>query len=582
MDLHDRRGQNGEQSAISLSAEPVALAMAPPSPEAPVLHKGFGNGTSVVSPDGAIFFRDHTRLNGKHGQEAPFPANGAAPANGSARQTGPARVRTYEELDGSLGRAVFFRPQRYTAADLAPLRASVTVDVAGEPCECAVLDVSQNGVAFAWPPAAPVQQGQCFPAVLCFDAYQAFRGDVQVGSVREQDGSLFVGVSFKDFLLDIDEVLDLRTVRGWKTDGVSLRMQENAWSVPASERFKALVAELRLLLEDAEQRFTALEKELPWHVMHGTGNPARAALEASLRADFVPEVVRASEEIDLAVRELPGGHANPIGKAWSIRHVHDYLMQSPALHRARQKPFGYPGDYEMMNFIYQRDFGGATLFAWAVGLAYADIVSSRAVRNRKALVTRQLKALLARRRTSGEAVRVLSIAAGPAQELFELFQQIDELPVPVEVVLFEQDKNALAHAWRKLKAPVAARFPRQVRLTFLHDSIKRLLRDGDLFADFGKFDFIYSCGLFDYLQHRTAVVLMRRLASAAAAGGQLLVANMADHRARWLLEHQLDWNLIYRTHQELLDLGHRAVPGAQLRILEEDTGANPFLELVRG
>jgi hypothetical protein len=45
------------------------------------------------------------------------------------------------------------------------------------------------------------------------------------------------------------------------------------------------------------------------------------------------------------------------------------------------------------------------------------------------------------------------------------------------------------------------------------------------------------------------------------------------------MEWHLDWNLIYRSREELLDIGRRAVPSAQVRILEEDTGINPFFEL---
>jgi cyclopropane fatty-acyl-phospholipid synthase-like methyltransferase len=118
-------------------------------------------------------------------------------------------------------------------------------------------------------------------------------------------------------------------------------------------------------------------------------------------------------------------------------------------------------------------------------------------------------------------------------------------------------------------------------MLFLHDSIKRLLRDADLFAPFGGFDLVYSCGLFDYLQQRTAVVLTRRLAAVTQPGGQLLVANMVDHRGRVMQEIHLDWHLIYRTREEMLAIGHSAVPDAQVRILEEESGVNPFFELVR-
>jgi extracellular factor (EF) 3-hydroxypalmitic acid methyl ester biosynthesis protein len=314
-------------------------------------------------------------------------------------------------------------------------------------------------------------------------------------------------------------------------------------------------------------------------VLHGPANPARAALISRLCTDFVGDAVGLGESIDAALRELPAGHLDAEAKAWSLRHVHDFLMQAPILHRARHKPFGYPGDYEVMNFIYAGSFEGSTLFARAVSLAFTRTRAALAVRTRKDRVKRELQALLARRAGSAAPVRVLSIAAGPAQELFELLEEAEEMPARLEVVLFEQDKHALAHAWHRLRSIVEARFSGQVTLTFLHDSIKRLLRDRDLFAPFGKFDLIFSCGLYDYLADRTAVILSSRLARSLRPGGRLLVANMVDHPTRWILEHHLDWPLIYRTHQELLDLGREAVPGARVELLEEESGVNPFFDL---
>jgi extracellular factor (EF) 3-hydroxypalmitic acid methyl ester biosynthesis protein len=342
------------------------------------------------------------------------------------------------------------------------------------------------------------------------------------------------------------------------------------------------VAELRMLLEDGRQQLDALERQLPWHALHGAQSPVLAALERSLRAGFVPEFVRLTESIDAEIRTLPGGHRNEPARLWAMRNLQEFLMESPGLRRAYEKPFGYPGDYEVMNAIYERFYEGSTLFARSVGLGFSEALCSKAVRFRKDLIKRQLKALISRRAGSEGPVRVLSIGAGPAQELHELFQEVDDLPVPLEVVLFEQDKNALAHSFRRLTPTVEARFQGRVRLLFLHDSIKRLLRDGSLFAPFGKFDLVYSAGLLDYLQQRTGTVLTRHLAGATAPGGQLLVANMVDNPARMLLQVHLDWALIYRTREELVDMARAAVPGARVRILEEESGVNPFFEIVRG
>jgi extracellular factor (EF) 3-hydroxypalmitic acid methyl ester biosynthesis protein len=490
-----------------------------------------------------------------------------------------ARVRSYEELDGAEGREIFFRPHRYTAVDLAPLRSAVVLFGSESECSCPLWDVSQNGAAFGWPRDLPVEPRQRVEVALRFDDYEAFRGEACVGSVREQDGTTVVGISFLEFMLDVDEILQLRNVGAWKARGGSASICSSPWVMAGAERYKSLVAELRLFLEDTREHLDALEAELPWHVLHGPENAARRALEAQLREDFVVDAIRLTEEIDAALREVPNGHGSAVAKHWSRRQVHEFIMQSPCCHRAFHKPFGYPGDYEVMNFIYERNFEGATLFARTVQLAFGQTRPAKAVRARKDLVKNELATALAQRAGSSAPLRVLSIAAGPAQEIYELLRDAADVPVPLELVLFEQDKSALAHAWRRL-SPMAGRFSGRVRLTFLHESIKRMLRDPLLFAGIGRFDLVYSCGLYDYLQLRTAVGVTRQLAAATAAGGRVLVANMVDNASRWLLDFHLDWPLVYRTREELLQLGQRAAPRARLRIVEEATGTNPFFELI--
>ena len=255
-------------------------------------------------------------------------------------------------------------------------------------------------------------------------------------------------------------------------------------------------------------------------------------------------------------------------------------MQSPCLHRMLHKPFGYPGDYEMMRFIYERNFEGATLFGKAVNLAFVATAASQAVKCRKDLVRRRLKEMIQARGASATPLRILSVAAGPAQELVELLEQAEELPAPLEIVLFDQDKGALAYAWRRLKGVIDRKWQKRVQVLFLNESIKRLLRDAQLFAGFGEFDAIFSCGLFDYLQPSTGVVLTRNLFARLAPGGKLLIGNMVpENPTRWIMEHHLDWQLIYRSRAELSDIAKRAAPAGRLQILEEETGVNPFIEL---
>jgi extracellular factor (EF) 3-hydroxypalmitic acid methyl ester biosynthesis protein len=349
------------------------------------------------------------------------------------------------------------------------------------------------------------------------------------------------------------------------------------------ERYKALVSEYALYLADVERKMDDLERRLAFNVVHGESqSPGRDSLIEWIHNDLTPEVIRYTETIDAHARGVPESHV-PAMRAFTERHLHDFFMKAPWMHRARFKPFGYPGDYEVMRFFYERNFEGVSLFGKAFHYATVQCRTAQAVVKRKDLVKRQLRQMIAARSGSNTPIRILSVAAGPAQELYELLGEAETLEVPLDVVLFDQDKSALTYAYSRLKPIVERRFPKQVRLLYLHESIKRLLRDRQIFADFGPFDAIFSSGLYDYLAPTTATVLTKSLYARLASSGALYIANMVPESPnRWVMEHLLDWHLIHRTRSELMDIGRRAAPDAAIRVLEEETGVNPFIEIVRG
>ena len=486
------------------------------------------------------------------------------------------RVRNYEELEGAQGREVFFRPQRYPASDLAPLTPEVAILVGGAERRCPLLDVSDSGAAFECPKDMVPSVGDSLSSVsVRFDAHEVYRGDVRVGSVREIGDVTIVGISFEGGrLLSIDEILELRGIKTF----IGQRGGKPTWRAAGHERYKTLVSELRLSLEDIERQLRHVESELPWHVVHGEATRAHEELVRMIRSHIAVEVVKAVEEIDATMRNVPAEDV-PALKEYSRRNLHEFFMLAPAARRAFQKPFGYPGDYEVMRFLYEHPFEGPTLFAKTMSLVTDEMAASRAVRQRKDLVKRWIKARLQNRTTP---LRVLAIAAGPAQELLDLLTEMPKLPAPVEVVMFDQDKGALAYAYRRMQPLAESRPGPAFRILYLHESIKRLLNDRTLFDAFGSFDVIYSAGLFDYLRLPTAVQLARDFYGRLAPGGQLLIANMVpENPSRWYMEHHLDWFLFYRSRTELLELAQRACGETRMRIVEEETGVNPFVEISR-
>jgi extracellular factor (EF) 3-hydroxypalmitic acid methyl ester biosynthesis protein len=488
------------------------------------------------------------------------------------------------ELDGGHGKDVYFRPDRYQRSELGPVGVAVELKYGAEALECELHDVSQNGLAFEWPRDLPVEVGQVLEEIgVRFDDHEAYRGQARVSSVRREDKKIIVGVSLVDTLMNIEDVLHLRDVKAWVAgaDSQGLGLGEASWRVPGQDRFKALVAELRLFLEDAQVRFAELEASLPWHIVNGEhDSPAREALIERVRRGFVGDLVLASNAIDSALRMATRTERDGL-REFSMRHLHALLMQAPWMHRARHKPLGYPGDYEVMNGLYGKNFSGGTLFARALNLSFVSTPAAEAVRTRKNLMKRRLGELLDAARP-GQPLRVLSIAAGPAQEVFELLSERESIDVPLEIVLFDQDKGALTFSYGRLKRVVAQRWPNQVRLVHLHDSIKHLLRGSTVLAAHGTFDAVFACGLFDYLQLHTWVSLCRSLYASVAPGGTLHIGNMVpSNPSRWFMELHLDWYLVYRERSEMLELARMAAPDARLRILEEPTGVNPFVALTR-
>jgi extracellular factor (EF) 3-hydroxypalmitic acid methyl ester biosynthesis protein len=231
------------------------------------------------------------------------------------------------------------------------------------------------------------------------------------------------------------------------------------------------------------------------------------------------------------------------------------LRESACMRHAMTKPRGYPGDFQMMQMLYDHVPVGTTprgrwLDAWLLDLPYAQ-----AVRNRVAMMVGLLTEVwLAGRR------RVASIACGAARELALVHRFL-----PFEsVVLLDQDAGALDAAGREVGT---------TRIRALNHPVRGLI-DNRVRLDPG-LDLVYSMGLYDYLSTGTAIALTRRLWAAVAPGGLLAIGNFADseHPDQHLLEAGLDWYLRYRAEPEMLALVADLPDVRAAEVLTDPTGA---------
>lgn len=230
------------------------------------------------------------------------------------------------------------------------------------------------------------------------------------------------------------------------------------------------------------------------------------------------------------------------GSGWSPL-VRDVIQQHPLLatlhlepltRRAWDKPRGYPGDAEMIDFVYGLHPARPLPDTIAAPLHHAvtSAVVGRAVRHRLDVLREAIDTTAARTPRG----RVLALAAGHLREVD------DRTPPGLDIVAVDQDETSLGHLSRRLAG----------RVTTVAASIRQLLLGRHPLRDF---DLVYAAGLFDYLDDRVARRLARWMFDRLNPGGTLLIANFVPEApGLGYLEAVMDWPLLYRSEAEVARL----------------------------
>ncbi len=259
------------------------------------------------------------------------------------------------------------------------------------------------------------------------------------------------------------------------------------------------------------------------------------------------------------------------------RALWPYIMGAAFMQRTNLKPRGYAGDAVMMDMLYDNKFVGRYAFNKLLHKHPVEHAAAQAVRNRRVLVPKMMRELLAT--SDRRPFNILSVACGPARELEDFFQS-DEDCDRLHLTLLDQDDEALAAA-RMMVDVMGQRRQRPLNVKWVNDSVRTLLRTRDLAAKVGRFDFIYTMGMFDYLTPPVARALMGKLYDLLQPGGAMVVGNYhASNPSRYYMAYWLDWILYYRTEAEMLELT-APLAGAKTTITFDDSGAQMFLKVER-
>lgn len=238
-------------------------------------------------------------------------------------------------------------------------------------------------------------------------------------------------------------------------------------------------------------------------------------------------------------------------KTFFARNLRKHFYYGELSRASIDKPFGYSGDFQVIDRIYSNNpvtAGYDRLF----DNYFLTSAISVAVRNRKNDFKNELKAFIDSR--PGERLRVMSLACGPAREILELLEENPAVARRVHFDCYDMEPAALEHAARMLH-----KWP---NVSFVRANAIRMASCRDISRYLPKhYDFIYSTGLFDYLDFRVSVRLVAGLRSRLNEQGALFISDVRERYANpsvCYMEWAGGWDLLYRSDDEFQDIFKQA------------------------
>lgn len=252
-----------------------------------------------------------------------------------------------------------------------------------------------------------------------------------------------------------------------------------------------------------------------------------------------------------------------------------FVLQAHIAERMYSKPRGYAGDYLTIQKIYENRPSGTGRIGPLLDRCFLNEPAARAVRNRRKLLTAEILKVVADRAPDSGA-RITSVACGPATEVFDTFEKLDD-PSALFATLVDIDLQALAFVDDRCES---AGLKRSMKLLSGNLVYLALGREK---LDIEPQDLIYSIGLIDYFNDEFVVRLMNYLHGLLKPGGKIILGNFhPDNSSRAYMDHVLEWELVHRTEEDMDRLFSKSdFKSPCTKVQFEEEGINLFAECIR-
>jgi len=478
----------------------------------------------------------------------------------------------YEELKGSSGRQIRFRAPRYDAKRIFP---SLAPRVRIRATAYRLHDISLGGLSALSKHGHDdlPEVGETVPLSIQQSGLPIFESQARVCRAENTVFGSKLAFHFVDRFVEFDKLLTRNTQAQIAARAPAFGA-ESSQLVPIEYRaFCADVLKLlrsyRVVLESND----AVAKVL----QHGLN-----ALEAVETCE--PRLIQQWRALWRTGNELTQGMDQDRERREATKEYTE-LVLTPELRkgaiwdRSYAKPLGYPGDFEIMNQVYDWERLGADAYEMLmhrIGLEVAECIRTRME------VVRIHIADVVRLRGHDRPARITSLGSGPAREVEGYLSSHAAGGHRAEFSLIDQEEAALAYA-NESTYPFVLNSEGRIAVHGLNLSFTDILRGTEGLAGLPPQDLVYSVGLLDYLTDHRAKALVKRLYDLLMPGGLLIIGNMNECPLSnyWPMEFIADWTLQYRDDACMMKWAE-GLPAAKAWTETERTGRVRMLFVRKG
>ena len=478
-----------------------------------------------------------------------------------------------------------YRAARYGTEILNHLEVESEFSLGDRYVSSRLINFSEFGLRFRLDPA---EFADCFETgqiveglVIKVNGEVAFSGKVRVAHIVRSPTLVEIGVFCleKPFPIAVFfNALQLEELNKKFLSSVTSVQPMESEMVPVA--FKEAVYHLQNLLETMKAYFNDVEQEIN----------DRDGLSPEDRLDLQGKIIRFSEQtLGEKMQSLILDMGNLVSNFPEERHVHcrtyfqarliPFMKASAICRRSLERPLGYAGDYQMINIICNERLEGATLWEKAFNYFITGFPPAKAVRERAFYLKGQILDTLEYASSQSLTANIMSVACGPCQELQYALSEADKR-YEANFYLIDQEEQAFNFSMKKLYSIIQKQIS-NIRLVNMKQSVKNLLKNPDaVSSEYPKMQLIYVVGLYDYLSPPVAQKLTGILLNMLAKDGKLIIGNFGvNHRFKFFIEYALDWFLIHRSTEEMMQFLPSGQTYKAVNVLELENGSNLFLEV---